>query len=523
MKRCILRKKVVLSVLLVCVVMSGLLAFAQEQKEAQLFKVTKYYVYTVEDLNNVRNDLSGTYYLMNDIDLAGYDWEPIGNSYSTGFKGIFDGQGYRIKNVYVNNAADNQGLFGYNKGTIKNLGVVSSYIGGEYSVGMVGCNTGTVGNCYYSGIVLGKEYVGGIVGENSEGSVLECHNDGKVTGTSYVGGVVGLHSSGSVNICYNTGKITGSDQYTGGVVGFNSYGRMNHCYNTGHVIGLGKYAGGIAGASRSGSITYCYNIGDVEGIEEIGGITGSHTYQTIGYCYNTGNITGTGSYVGGIAGRCANDTISCCYNTGKITISGDGKYVAGISGYIYDGQLGHCYNVGVIVGEYYDRATVGDCWDSSGISNCYYNADFGITDSLAIGLTTIQMKEAVSYTGFDFDIVWEIKPTVNDGYPYLKEIPHVGKPSISVHAVKAEIDTYTCSFQMNSGVSLSGTFTVGLYDNDNRLVGCKVLAMENADTSFSAENIPIAASGNATTYKILFCDNESLKPLCVYANGNVTT
>ena len=38
-------------------------------------------VYTAEDFNNIRNNLSGEYILMNDIDLSSYeeDWEQIGS------------------------------------------------------------------------------------------------------------------------------------------------------------------------------------------------------------------------------------------------------------------------------------------------------------------------------------------------------------------------------------------------------------------------------------------------------------
>ena len=60
---------------------------------------------TAEDLQNINNNLSGRYILMNDIDLSGIDWTPIGakeNSFTGGFSGEFNGNGFTISNLNVN-------------------------------------------------------------------------------------------------------------------------------------------------------------------------------------------------------------------------------------------------------------------------------------------------------------------------------------------------------------------------------------------------------------------------------------
>ena len=54
---------------------------------------------TAEALQNITNNLSGRYILMNDIDLSGIDWTPIGakeNSFTGGFSGEFNGNGFTI-------------------------------------------------------------------------------------------------------------------------------------------------------------------------------------------------------------------------------------------------------------------------------------------------------------------------------------------------------------------------------------------------------------------------------------------
>ena len=78
----------------------------------------KYYIpiYTIEELYSVRNNLSGSYILMNDIDLSeatavggdwdfmGNGWNPIGSGdiYGNGaFSGEFDGNGHKITGMRI--------------------------------------------------------------------------------------------------------------------------------------------------------------------------------------------------------------------------------------------------------------------------------------------------------------------------------------------------------------------------------------------------------------------------------------
>ena len=83
---------------------------------------------TAADLNAVRNFLSGSYTLMNDIDLAaaGYtNWVPIG-TYDTPFTGKFNGNGHKITGLTINMSGEIcDGLFGYlsGNGSVSNLGV----------------------------------------------------------------------------------------------------------------------------------------------------------------------------------------------------------------------------------------------------------------------------------------------------------------------------------------------------------------------------------------------------------------
>lgn len=149
------------------------------------------------------------------------DWVPMGKN-STGYEytGTFDGQNHTVNGLYFNDTStSNIGLFGYNKGTIKNVGVVDSYFNGEINVGGVcGVNGGnaTITNCYNTGTVGGKNDVGGVCGWNTNGTIKNCYNTGQVSGTTCIGGVCGYNYSATITNCYYlsgtaTGGINGAD------------------------------------------------------------------------------------------------------------------------------------------------------------------------------------------------------------------------------------------------------------------------------------------------------------------------
>ena len=197
-------------------------------------------------------------------------WTPIGNNMNNEFYGTFDGQGHTVSGIYINTENPNQGLFGYNQGIIKNIGVRESYIKGDsYVGGVCGFNGGTISNCYNSGNVNGYTYVGGVCGENYN-IISNCYNSGNVSGNEYVGGVCGENYYGTISNCYNSGTVSGN-RVVGGMCGYNWGGTISNCYNSGAVSG-GSYVGGVCCYGYySGTISNCYYL---EGTAE-GGINGS--------------------------------------------------------------------------------------------------------------------------------------------------------------------------------------------------------------------------------------------------------
>lgn len=117
-------------------------------------------VWFAKQVNESNNSFSGkTVALVCDIDLADIDWEPIGQTGATEFRGVFDGQGYTIKNLNVNSSAHtdkhySSGLFGWaERGvTIKNVKVDGATVTGNHNVAVIVGYTysGKIENCHVS-------------------------------------------------------------------------------------------------------------------------------------------------------------------------------------------------------------------------------------------------------------------------------------------------------------------------------------------------------------------------------------
>jgi hypothetical protein len=170
---------------------------------------------------------------MNDLNssTAGYGkgWQPIGS-----FTGTFDGQGFEIRDLFINDPdGSSAGLFSEvgQKGVIKDIGVVNAVVtGNSYVGGLVGVNFGTVSNSYSSGNVTGNSAVGGLVGDNSDrGTVSNSYSASSVTGNLGVGGLVGYNVNGTISDCYATGKVTGN-LLVGGLVGSTDEGTMSYSF-----------------------------------------------------------------------------------------------------------------------------------------------------------------------------------------------------------------------------------------------------------------------------------------------------
>lgn len=370
------------------------------------------------ELHAIRDNLGGHYLLMNDLDAttAGYQelasptanqskgWEPIGIYEQGGsfdpFVGIFDGQGYEIRDLFIDRPDEaGVGLFGAvvgwaEVGVIENLSVVNANVTGDIGVGgLVGLNGGTVSNCYCTGNATGESRVGGLVGFNIA-IVSQSSSSVSVIGYSFlVGGLIG-YNTGNVSNSYSVARMTGG-LGVGGLVGGNDGGTVRNSYSSGSVTGE-EYVGGLVGHNWNWDavVGSCYSSGNVTGDSRVGGLVGYNGYYgTVDTSYASGSVTGNDS-VGGLVGY-NRATVNSCYSSGN---------VAGNS------------SVGGLVGN--NTATVSNSfWDKEA---CGIETSDG-----GVGKTTTEMIDITTFTdtrteGLDnpWDIIAVAHGETDDAYTW---------------------------------------------------------------------------------------------------------
>lgn len=231
--------------------------------------------------------------LTNDIDLAAYNWMPIGmNSTGKRFAGSFDGQDHKIINLSINyqgttTATPYQGLFGWVEGNsskhaeIKNLTVQGNMVLTSNKNVSTASSGGVIGRADYADITnvhsevnitvnrVGGNWdnIGGVIGQIYYATnVKDCSYSGTIKAWRYAGGIAGnISSSGSAIInCVNTGTVTCPSTCAAGIVANLGNGsKVVGCYNTGAITAAGNYAAGIVGYCANSEVSNCYNAGKV--------------------------------------------------------------------------------------------------------------------------------------------------------------------------------------------------------------------------------------------------------------------
>ena len=395
-------------------------------------------IYDADDLQNMQEDLTANYILMNDIDLSGINWKPMRYSktgvYTLGFTGTLEGNGFTIRNLTVNGEKyDDGALFYQNEGTIQNLRVtgqinLTSKSGiVRYAASLALYNEGTIYNCTSAaGITAGGDMpvrVGGLVSEN-QGTIDYC----RYTGTIHA-------SAGNGQVC------------VGGITYINDDDAViSHCENVGIIL---------AESGNSTEVKDTISSLVNESSIELGGIAGiADWHSTIDQCRATCTIRITGeSYyeywrIGGLAGIARAATVSnCCFN-GTLSINVDIKKVSSgiyeVGGLVGNGGSGgsakyeNCYVSGVITDSSPSLGGVpawliSDVVYDSEFTACYYPA--GTLDpfvwnkpSEEKGYTAVplaSMASKATFPEYDFSSVW----TMGQSYPIQKAFTHLSNGS----------------------------------------------------------------------------------------------
>ena len=316
---------------------------------------------TAEQLDRIRDDLTGHYTLIGDIDLSGYEnWMPIGTFQPRSdapedaevphpdyaFTGTFDGAGHTISNLTIScEAPMGAGLFGCASGTESNAASIGHF---------------TLKDVNVSGFYL----VGGAVGlqfMNCPVSDIHLEGDNKLTGMQGIGGIVGTGFD-LISDCSATADVivSGDDGACAGLIaGGTTMSSIKNCQVTGGRItaegnatwGFGALCGAPWGAAE---ITDCKVSGTVitvngENNRLVGGLVGfGGTYDPEAPAQITGctvedvtiTVSETTDSVGGLIGagkemmegsdQMSSFIISDCAVSGSI--SGGGNYVDAVVG-----------------------------------------------------------------------------------------------------------------------------------------------------------------------------------------------
>lgn len=275
------------------------------------------------DLQAIRKNPKGNYALTSDIDCAGFDlkknkmgFAPIGSNWSDKFEGVFDGDGYTIRNIFMNVSDP--------KDVSTTAGGVFGIVSGGSIINVTVVNLTVIGP--FNGSVTSNEYLGGLVGSAYQRMVnldeisyyykpsLISHVNisGRVVGGA--GGLVGFARTANISNCNVDVEIIQYTNNTGGIVG-TLEGNMEKCTFNGKFVLYSnishwpRYVGGLAGRVYGSvypvypsRILDSYSQTDIFG-SYLGGLIGRSegSVEIVNSSYR--GILGFNSSVGGIPAR----------------------------------------------------------------------------------------------------------------------------------------------------------------------------------------------------------------------------
>lgn len=232
-----------------------------------------YLISNVSDLRDmatyVMSSTNQYYRLVNDINMQGQVFTPIGTTSTRAFRGHFDGNGNTISNLSISGTNQYYGLFGYMiTGTIENLNLENCSVtaSGKNNVGGVcgyAVTNSVIRNVSFHGNVRAGTYSGIICGTAKTTIIERCVASGSLTVNMYGGGICGQANGGSSIInCCNLAAVNGGT--SGGICGTLSLANDSKvseiicCSNFGTLNG--SNCGGLVGiANKNASFDNCFN------------------------------------------------------------------------------------------------------------------------------------------------------------------------------------------------------------------------------------------------------------------------
>jgi len=351
---------------------------------------------TCQDLQNMNNNLAGSYVLANDIDCSatnpadpnnaasiwnnGYGFIPIGSTGNAcsgvttkNFTGNLDGANHKINGLQIIrggacSASDKTPLGIFNSAlgaTFKNVTVNNTAItaGFQSPIGILAgqLNNSLVQNVQVQGSISSgggavSAPAGGITAILANSTISQSAANVNITTGGYIGGLAAQMNSGSIKQSYAKGNIT-----------------QNMTYYA---------AGGLVGSvqSANNSISDSYSLVQIS------------FFWTTAPTYTTPQV---GGLIGSILLPNTGISITNSFAAGSITA----PYMSYTSG----GLVGSAVQAPTITSSYWDN-------QASGQSS-------SVDSPVSSGLTTAQMYSQASFVGWDFKNTWKILNGID--YPHL--------------------------------------------------------------------------------------------------------
>ncbi len=363
------------------------------------------------------------YVQIDDIDLDGFYWYPMGideeGNFFANFSGFYDGNNFKIRNLTTDpEQYEFQGLVAWTMpGSslrniyLENVEIKYNHTWGGYNGSLAGWSGGEVYNCHARNVeVHGEDWTGGLVGHGNTGTIIKSSvEDFLVVGSYLIGGLLGGDWATQIEDSYvDNGTVQCQevpwDVDMGGLAGnlgmpvFNSYVGKDVTLFCEYLEGFGGWdditIGGLVGIATSSdfAIYNSYSRANIVAESDIewyppvilGGLFGKEAWT------NAGNVEN--SYFAGTISSNVPATLSGLL----VEIAGD------------------------VINSYYDS-------DTTGLS------DTGNGEPKS----TLEMQNINTYDGWDIapqneviqdqygwnsNYIWGIG-TANDGYPFLRLSP----------------------------------------------------------------------------------------------------
>lgn len=362
---------------------------------------------TAEDLLLI--DVTKSYELMNDIDLGGAEWKPIGSA-AKPFSGWFDGNNFTISNYVITEKNDNyNGFFGVVTGnildlTISNFSINYSTDFMTYAGGLVGHMTGNITNVNVNGTInvintSSNTYAGLISGFHS------AHITSTMTVSQFKPSKV-INSSSTGTIVVNSKNFA----YVGGITGKAYNIHLSNTYSDINMtVTAQKYrafAGGLIGHNFSGILANYEEVVDSTDI-------------LIENCYANSTILirdgGTWSTAGGLIGYNQYGVINESFAHSTITLeSDDHSYVGGLVGDDWNGKYqSSVANVKLIISADDNdikslgiSGFIGSINDQTSVNKGFYVIDYLGTVDTTLG-ETINLANLESVSWYQNTLLWD--------------------------------------------------------------------------------------------------------------------